>query len=261
MKEIMAEAKSERAYSMLDPCGRTPADKEYDDGMEAYFERSMGTNMDKLRSFAKFVPRQTLGTFLAKIELFKLTIGVHGYIIECGVYLGAGLMTWANLSAILEPYNHTRRIIGFDTFAGDASLSTRDEGANFVHQAGSYAADSLEDLIECLRLFDLNRPIGHIPRVELVAGDATMTIPAYTRENKHAVVAMLYLDFGLYEPTKAAIEHFLPRMPKGAIIAFDELSQAACPGETLAALDTIGLRNLRIRRFPYATAVSYAVLN
>ena len=37
---------------------------------------------------------------------------------------------------------------------------------------------------------------------------------------------MLYLDFDLYAPTKAALETFLPRMPKGAILAFDELNQA-----------------------------------
>ena len=71
---------------------------------------------------------------------------------------------------------------------------------------------------------------------------------------------MLYLDFGVYEPTRIALEHFLPLMPQGAVLAFDELSQAACPGETQAALNTVGLRNLRIRRFPYATALSYAVL-
>lgn len=257
----MTKVENKTAYSMLDPRGRTSADNEYDAGMESYFDHSLGTNMDKLRSFAKFVPRQIVGTFLGKIELFKLALGVHGHIMECGVYLGAGLMTWANLSAILEPYNHIRRIVGFDTFAGDASLAEQDSWSGSTHKPGGYAADSLEDLKECVRLYDLNRPIGHIPRVELIAGDATETIPAYLSENKHTVVAMLYLDFGLYEPTKAAIEHFLPRMPKGAIIAFDELSQAACPGETQAALDTVGLRNLRIQRFPFATAISYATLD
>jgi hypothetical protein len=71
---------------------------------------------------------------------------------------------------------------------------------------------------------------------------------------------MLYLDFDVYEPTKVALETFLPRMPKGAILAFDELNQAAWPGETLAVLETVGLRNLRIQRFPYASGLSYAVL-
>ena len=36
-------------------------------------------------------------------------------------------MTWAKLSAILEPVNLTRRIYGFDTFAGFPSLSEKDQ--------------------------------------------------------------------------------------------------------------------------------------
>ena len=127
-----------------------------------------------------------------------------------------------------------------------------------MHVVGGFAVNSIDDLNECIRLYDLNRPIGHIPRVELVEGDATKTIPAYVEENKHVVVAMLYLDFGVYEPTRVALEHFLPLMPKGSVLAFDELSQAASPGETQAALDTVGLRTLQIRRFPFATALSYA---
>lgn len=252
---------SKTPHSMLDPRSRTAADNQYDAGMESYFDSSLGTNMDKLRSFSKYVPRQIMGTFLAKNELFQHLLGVHGHIVECGVYLGAGLMNWANLSAIHEPFNHIRRIVGFDTFAGITNTAPQDAGNVSVHvKAGGCAVDSIDDLRECIRLFDLNRPIGHIPRVELVAGDATQTIPSYLEQNRHVVVAMLYLDFGVYEPTKVAIEHFLPRMPKGAIIAFDELSQAACPGETQAVLDTVGLRNLRIKRFPYATALSYAVI-
>jgi hypothetical protein len=44
------------------------------------------------------------------------------------------------------------------------------------------------------------------------------------------------------------------------VLAFDELNQAFWPGETLAVLETIGLRNLRIQRFPYMPQLSYAVL-
>jgi hypothetical protein len=257
----MSEPTKRVQHSMLDARSRTGADNQYDAGMESYFDRSLGTNMDKLRSFAKFVPRQIISTHIGKIELFKQVMGVHGHIIECGVYLGAGLMTWGNLSVIHEPFNHIRRIVGFDTFAGIPAIAAADVTTGSTQKPGGCAADSFEDLTECIRLYDINRPIGHIPRIELVKGDATVTIPDYVKENRHLVVAMLYLDFGVYEPTKVALEHFLPRMPKGAILAFDELDQAACPGETQAALDTVGLRNLRIQRFPYATALSFATLD
>ena len=71
---------------------------------------------------------------------------------------------------------------------------------------------------------------------------------------------MLYLDFDLYEPTKIAIEHFRPRMPKGAVIAFDELAQANWPGETRAVLDMIGLHNLKVERLPFHPQISFAEL-
>jgi hypothetical protein len=248
-------------FSMRDPRHQTANDTGFAAEMNAYFGRSLGGNLDKLRHFAKFVPRQDLASFLARHELFKLALGVHGHVLECGVFLGGGLMTWAQLSAIYEPVNHVRRIVGFDTFTGFVDVGAKDRGDNVDYtKAGGLAANAEDDLREAIRLYDMNRPIGHIPRVELVVGDAVQTIPDYLRNNQHLVVALLYLDFDLYEPTKAALETFLPRMPKGAVLAFDELDQATWPGETLAVLETVGLRNLRIQRFPYTPQVSYAVL-
>ncbi len=253
--------KTGEKFSMLDPRTQTERDCEFARGMESYFPRSLGTNVDKLRNFAKYVPRQELTRFLAKHELFRHVVRIHGHIVECGVFLGCGLMTWAQLSAIYEPVNHTRRVIGFDTFTGFPGMSGKDKGDNLdCAVPGGLATNAYEDLQECIRLYDLNRPIGHIPRVELVAGDAVGTIPTYVQNNPHVVVAMLYLDFDLYEPTKLAIQTFLPRMPKGAVLAFDELNDAAWPGETLAVLETAGLRNLRIQRFPFMPQLSYAVL-
>ena len=129
---------------------------------------------------------------------------------------------------------------------------------NLVEKVG--VKEAFDDLKESIQLYDLNRHIGHIPRVELVAGDALKTIPEYIQDNPHLVVGLLYLDFDLYEPTKVAIEQFLPRMPKGSIIVFDQLNHSSWPGETQAVLDTIGLRNLRIERFTYTPHISYAVL-
>jgi len=248
---------------MLDHQSQTAKDDEFVKSMSNYFNNCMGENMDKLRNFSKFVPRQNISLFLAKNELFKQIINVHGHIVECGVFLGGGLMTWAQLTAIYEPYNHIRRVVGFDTFSGFPGISEKDKSQHNTDytKIGGLNADSEQDLRQAIQLYDLNRPLGHIPRVELVAGDATLTIPQYLIENDHTLVSMLYLDFDLYEPTKAAIEAFLPRMPKGAIIAFDELNQKQWPGETRALMDTIGIHNLNIRRFPYTPQLSYAVID
>ena len=248
-------------FSMLDPRSQTEADRRFAREMPAYFEGSAGSTMDKLRNFTKFVPRQALSWFIAKDALFRRVLTVHGHVVECGVFLGAGVMTWAQLSAIHEPYNHTRRVVGFDTFTGFPALDAKDRGANPAYMVeGGLATHARQDLEECFRLYDLNRPLGHIPRTELVVGDGAKTIPRYVEDNRHLVVALLYLDFDLYEPTRVALETFLPRMPKGAVIAFDELNQAGWPGETQGVLETVGVRNLRIERFPFTPQLSFAVL-
>jgi hypothetical protein len=250
------------SFSMLDDRNQTANDRAFAQRMEAYFTRSIGDNITKLRNFPKYVPRQSLSLFLAKNEIFHRLLGVHGHIIECGVFVGGGIMTWAQLSAIYEPVNHIRKIVGFDMFTGFPSIHEKDRSDQSVYlEVGSLSTDAYDDVRACLDLYDANRPLGHIPRVELVVGDALKTIPEYLEQNKHLVVAMLYLDFDLYEPTKVALETFLPRMPKGSILAFDELDQAPWPGETLAVLDTVGLSNLRIERFAYVPQLSYAVLD
>lgn len=170
-------------------------------------------------------------------------------------------MTWAQLSAIFEPVNHQRKIIGFDTFSGFEELSEEDKtGKSLFSQKGGLAADSYEDLKKCIKIYDANRFINHIEKVKLVKGDVKVSMPKYLQDNLHTVVSLLYLDFDVFEPTKVAIENLLPRMPKGAIIAFDELNVDGWPGEVLAVLKTIGINNLRIQRFPFDSLLSYAVI-
>jgi len=70
----------------------------------------------RLQTFASHVRRQDISRVLAKHELFKLSASANGSIVECGVFGGGGLFSWMHFSAIYEPYNHTRRVIGFDTF-------------------------------------------------------------------------------------------------------------------------------------------------
>jgi len=231
------------------------------DQLEKFFPTSIGTYYDKIQSFPKYVPRQTLSEFLARNELFKKIQNIHGSIIECGVHLGSGTMTWAQLSAIYEPYNHIRCIIGFDTFTGFAEMNEKDKGdvPDFAVKGG-LATNAYDDLMKCIELYDMNRPIGHIPRVNLIKGNAIKTIPKFIKDTPHLVVAMLYLDFDVYEPTKIAIEQFLPYMPKGSIMVFDELNHPSWPGETQAVFETIGFKNIKIERFPYTPHLSYAVL-
>lgn len=214
----------------------------------------------KLEGFPKYARRQQLKRFLALYELFKLALPVKGSVVECGVFRGFGLMSWAKLSTILEPENLTRRIYGFDTFDGFPSLSPRDENRHTQTQVGDLRASSYDELQQLIALYDQDRFLGHIPKVSLVKGDLTQTAPRFIEEHPHLLVSLLFIDCDLYEPTKAALRHFLPRMPRGAVLAFDELDNPQWPGETIAMLEETAGRPLELRRLEWDPYISYAIL-
>lgn len=214
----------------------------------------------KLENFPKYVRRQHLKRLLAMYEVFKLILPVKGSIIECGVYRGFSVMTWAKLSTILEPENLTRRIYGFDTFNGFPTVSSEDETSAGLAASGDFQGASYEELLELIRVYDRDRFLGHLPKVELIRGDAITTIPEFLQWNTHLLVSLLFLDFDLYEPTKIALEQFVPRMPKGAVIAFDELDNPIWPGETKALLDILPVNQLRLQRLEWDPYIGYAIL-
>jgi hypothetical protein len=49
-------------------------------------------------------------------------------------------------------------------------------------------------------------------------------------------------------------------MPKGAVLAFDELNDRNRPGETVALTETLGIENLQLKHFPFDPHICYAVL-
>jgi len=240
---------------------RTQAEAQEAERIKACFERNPESWEKKMENFPKYVRRSNLTRFLALYEIFKRVQHVKGSIVECGVFRGFGTMTWAKLSAILEPINLTRRIYGFDSFAGFPSVSEVDRTGVAAHvSVGDLYADSQDEILELASINDSTRFLGHIPKVKLIKGDATQTIPKFVEENPHLLVSLLFMDFDLYEPTKVALEQLVPRMPKGAIIAFDELDNPLWPGETLAMLEICGAKNLRIERLDFDPYIGFAVI-
>lgn len=217
----------------------------------------------KLQNFTRHVRRQDIARMLAKYEIFKLNLPVNGSIVECGVFAGGRIMAWLHFSSIFEPYNHTRKIVGFDTFSGFTALDAKDcehGSSEHLHEEGLKIGNSVADEIQYLvSLHDQNRPLRHIPKVELVSGDACKTIPSYIESNPHLLISLLYLDFDIYQPTKIALENLYPRVAKGGIVAFDELNCPEFPGETVALLETLGLAQAKLCRFPFDPYISYFV--
>jgi hypothetical protein len=224
------------------------------------FDSSPDDLPTRLASMARYARRAQVTRFAALYELFKLAVPVKGSIVECGVFRGASFMTFAQLSAALEPTNLTRRVYGFDSFGGFPAVSGQDRPESTDARPGDLAADSYDELNRLLEVYDDDRFLGHLPKARLIKGDVTLTVPRFVADNPHLVVSLLFLDMDLYEPTVVALRELLPRMPKGAVLAFDELDNPLWPGETTAVLDEIGLNHLRLRRFEFDPYIGYAVI-
>jgi hypothetical protein len=202
-----------------------------------------------------FMTRVQTTTMLSRISLFDLVRDKPGAIIECGVYRGSSLMLLVQLSLLLEPYAINRHFYGFDTFAGFRSISETHDPSDINESMFSQTDEAL--LRAIVDLNDLVRPVSRIPKVELVKGDVTKTVPEFVGNHPELCISLLILDTDLYESTKIALTHFLPHMHKGAIVVLDEVCYQKFLGETIAMKEVMSLRDVKLRKFPFDAACGY----
>lgn len=240
--------------NLQNPSHQAAHDQECEQGIERLFREDQGRLMEKINTFPKYASLSTLNNFFARHTLFQRIVELPGAIVEGGIGDGFGLFAWAKMSAIYEPYHHARHVIGFDTFEGFPAVSSLDQS---TVKRGDMQGEPLESIQSAVQLFNQARPLGHIPRIELVQGNVSISIPNYIQDNPHLLIALLYLDFDLYDPTRVALEYLTPRVLSGGIIAFDELNCRSWPGETQAVLDTVGVHGKRWRRLPFHTRLCF----
>lgn len=243
----MPEKNENRSFSTW-----SEAEREYRDAKQDVLRKT--PSQDVAEAPFVFADRQLVSTILTRIDMFRSVIDVKGSVVECGVHRANSLYLYYHLSSILEPYAFNRKIIGFDTFAGFRSLSDKDDERL---SEDDFSDTSFELLSKMHEVHDCNRSVSHLPKMELVKGDATITIPKYVEDNPHLIIAMLYLDFDIYEPTSIALKYLLPLVPKGGLVGFDELNSKKWSGETVAFKEAINISGVKLKKFYYDPWVSY----
>lgn len=214
-----------------------------------------------LANLGLYLTSKNLSRVLFFYEIYKKIVHTHGVVVEFGVRWGQTLSLLSALRGVFEPFNRHRKIIGFDTFDGFKGISEKDgKMCNCVDGSFSVAADYENHLRTVLSLQEQLNPISHLEKFELVKGDAVDTIPAYFAQHPESLVSLAIFDFDIYKPTKAALEAVEPRLFKGSVLVFDELCDDIFPGETVALMETIGIADLRIKRFPMTARISYTVI-
>jgi len=207
--------------------------------LETLFERTELPIFEMLRNFPVVTPRYNIARFLSHYEIFKKIIEVPGVIIDLGVFRGASTFTWAKLCEIFCPTDIRKTVYGFDTFAGFPRIGIEDgpeNPAQDVVPGGYFGGTSIEaDLSLAQEAMNHDRHLRHKNRIEIVKGDVCETIPKFVADKGDGLrIALLNLDLDLYEPTRVALEHFVPRMARGGIIIVDEYAIDTFGGETKA---------------------------
>lgn len=214
-----------------------------------------------LRNLSLFINRQTFSRYIFFQEIYQKILNVHGVVMEFGVRWGQNLALFSTLRGIYEPYNYTRKLIGFDTFSGFPSVSEKDGNADVIRVGELKVSEQYEVYLEKILAYHQSEsPLSHINKFEIVKGDAAHTLEAYLKKNPETIVAFAYLDMDLYEPTKNVLSLIKDHVTKGSIIGFDELNYPAFPGETLALKEVFGLSKFSIKRSTLTPMSSYIVI-
>lgn len=214
-----------------------------------------------LLNLGLFMNRQTLSRIMFMHELYQKIVNVHGIVVEFGTRWGTNLALFESFRGMYEPYNYTRKIVGFDTFEGFSVIDGKDGNSNIVSLGGYSVTEKYDEYLEkVLNYHEQESPLSHIKKYEIIKGDASVEVEKYLHDNPETIIALAYFDFDLYQPTKKCLEAIKNHVTKGTIIGFDELNYHEFPGETLALKEVFGLDKYQIRRSPLNPTPSYIVI-
>ena len=226
-----------------------------------YFKESPIPDNEILSNLSLYINRQGISQILFMNELYRCITGVHGVIMEFGVRWGKNLALYESFRGIYEPFNHNRKIIGFDTFDGFPSVNLKDGDADIISVGAYGVTDNYQDyLTNVLNYHEHESPISHIKKYDLIKGDASIAIQKYLSSHPETIISLAYFDFDIYQPTLDCLKAIQGHLTKGSVIGFDELNNRDYPGETLALKEVFGLNSCAIRHSIYSPTQSYIVI-
>jgi hypothetical protein len=217
--------------------------------MAAHMRASPIPDKELAENAPLFQTVRSLKRLLYLNELYRQILPVHGVVMQFGVRWGRDIAAFDAFRTIYEPFNISRLVVGFDTFAGFPSVDPKDGSHKMMVEGGLSVSDGyVDDLDALIRTRRDLDALPHLERCRLVQGDVTETLPAYLNDHPETIVALLHLDLDLHGPTKSVLEAIEPYLTRGSVVAFDELASGLAPGETEALRETWGLGRYRIQR-------------
>ncbi|MFM8864737.1 MAG: TylF/MycF/NovP-related O-methyltransferase [Limnohabitans sp.] len=214
---------------------------------------------DAETDFHLMMNEERLAKFVVHWEAMKIASQVPGAIVECGVFKGTSFVRFALIRQLLGG-NFSAKLIAFDVFSDefpDTSFEQdKAQRAHWIETAGgsSISVDQLTATLER----------KGIANFDIVAGDATLTVPEYARQHQGLKISLLNVDIDFVEPTLAVLEHFYDRVSRGGVILLDNYagegtSGKSYHGDTYAVDKFFANRNVKINKFPFAARPAYII--
>lgn len=226
------------------------------------FKNSPIAENELLSNLGLYQKRQDFSKQLFFHEIYQEILPVHGVIMEFGTRWGQNLVTLNNLRSVLEPYNFSRKIIGFDTFSGFAGTNEKDGSHEIITEGAFSVTEHYEEYLQkILAYHETESPLSHIRKNFIIKGNAIEKLAEYLEQHPETIIAFAYFDFDIYEPTKECLQLIKPYLTQGSVIGFDELVDPQFPGETVALRETLGLNNIAIKRNRYSGIQSYCKIS
>ncbi|MCK9428797.1 MAG: crotonobetainyl-CoA--carnitine CoA-transferase [Candidatus Omnitrophica bacterium] len=213
-----------------------------------------------LSNLGLYLNSKTLSRILFMNHLYSNIVNLQGVAIEFGCHWGQNLSLFSALRGIYEPFNRHRKIIGFDTFTGFSSIDLKDGGSDLMREGNLLLPSEYDDYLrEILKAQEADNPLSHIPKFEVIKGDASITFNKYLEDHPETIIALAYFDFDIYKPTRDCLRMIKSRLVRGSVVGFDELNDPDSPGETVALMEEIGLNKIKLMRFPITSRTSYFI--
>lgn len=207
----------------------------------------------KVEALPLFLNTHDFWRILGFHYLYQQILDVHGDIYEFGVGHGRDLNILSCLRQMLEP-NVPRRFIGFDTFTGvpEGDIAEIDgEKAEPGYCAPNVTPQEYIQFLEAVLVsHNPTHPSSDGSVFDIAVGRVQDTLPTYLDEHQGAI-ALAFIDLTVYDPTRFVMEAIKDRLPKGAILAFNQFYTPAWQHEARALREVFGLRAGLLRRNPY----------
>lgn len=207
-----------------------------------------------------FLSAPSLARILWLDFIYQKAIKVPGSLIEFGSQWGASLNIFLMLKLIHEPWNSGRRILSFSFFEEGFKKPNQKDGGHSSKGDYGVAPKWEMQLDNILQKHSSKSPIPKEVNFKIFRGDAGTEFPAYLKAHPETIISHAHFDLDLYQPTKKLIKNCIERMPKGAVLVFDEINCPSFPGETTALQEAIGIKNLSLRKTPFQPYSAYAVV-